>query len=91
MVIEACQKYQIDIILLNKTNTKWTSVYLDKIEKVLKLLGRETIIIGANSSSQSTLVMEYLPGGLLLIFRGSSVSLIQDKSIKKETQAIGWQ
>ena len=49
---------------------------LDKIEKVLNPLERETIIIGANSLSSSLLVTEYLPGSLLLIFRRNNVSLI---------------
>ena len=33
ILLEACCKYQIDVILLNKTNTKWTIINLDKIEK----------------------------------------------------------
>ena len=50
MLLEACCKYQIDIILLNETNTKWTTINLDKIEKRFKELGRETLIIGADST-----------------------------------------
>ena len=53
------------------------------MEKALKPLGRETIIIGADSSSSSLSAIEYLLGDLLSIFRGNSVSLLQDKNIIK--------
>ena len=76
MLLKVCQQYQIDIILLNETNTKWTSVSLNKMKKALKSLGRELIIIGANSATSSSLLTVYLPGGLLTIIRGKSISLL---------------
>ena len=50
MLLEACCKYQIDVILLNETNTKWTTINLDKIEKRFKELGCKTLIIGVDST-----------------------------------------
>ena len=59
---------QIDVILLNETNTKQNAVNLDKIEQKYKVLGREIIIIiDADSISQDTLTNNYLPGSLLTI------------------------
>ena len=76
ILLEAYQKYQIDIILLNETNTKQISVSLDKIEKVLKLLGGELIIIEADSLTSSSSAAKYLPGSLLLIIRIFAVQIL---------------
>ena len=50
MLLETYSKQQIDIILLNKTNAKWTTCNLDKIERKFKELGRETTVIRADSN-----------------------------------------
>ena len=84
MLLNAYNHYQIDIALLNETSTKQISVSLNKIEKVLKLLGRESKIIGANSATSSSLSIDYLLGGLLIIIREKSVALLQEESIIKE-------
>ena len=51
MLVEACKREQIDIILLNETKVKWTATNLDKIEKRLKSLGREITLFGTDSST----------------------------------------
>jgi len=51
MFIESIEKYQIDVVLLNETNVKWTLSNKDKMENVVIRLGRETTIYAADSSS----------------------------------------
>ena len=82
MLIDSYNKYQINIILLYKTNIKWMTNYLDKMEKKIKSLGREIMLIGADTKSWGTIKKEYLPGELLTIIRGKCKALVQEDSIK---------
>ena len=72
MLIESCKKYQIDILLLCETQVKWTAQNIDKMEHRLKQLGREIMIIGADSNQWDINRKEYLLGGLLSAFLGKS-------------------
>ena len=81
--IISIQKYQIDMMLLNEVNVKWTPVNIDRMEHRLKVLGRETKMITADSTVWLVTKDSYLPGGLLTILRGKFRSLIDEESIKK--------
>ena len=83
MLIESCKKYQIDILLLCETQVKWTAQNIDKMEHRLKQLGREIMIIGADSNQWDINRKEYLPGGLLSVFLGKSRALIKEQEIYK--------
>ena len=50
ILINEYEKYEIDILVLNKTNTKWNAPNRDKIRRKLQVLGREIIISIANSN-----------------------------------------
>ena len=51
ILINRCEKYNIDIILLNETNTKWIVLNRDTMKRKLKSLGREIQIETADSKS----------------------------------------
>ena len=46
---EAIYEYQVDVLLLNKTQLKWTPVNEDKMNQELKQLGREIKAIRADT------------------------------------------
>ena len=83
MLIESCKKYQIDVLLLCETQVKWTANNIDKMENRLKQLGREILIIGADSIQWNINKNEYLPGGLLSAFLGKSRALVKEQEIFK--------
>ena len=43
-------KYQIDIVILNETNTKWDSRNISKTEQEIREIDREASIILADSN-----------------------------------------
>ena len=49
--IELIEKHQIDVMLLYEMNFKWIPSNIDKMENMVKRLGRETTIYTADSSS----------------------------------------
>ena len=67
MLTDAIHRYQIDILMLNETNIKWTPRNVDKIENILKQTNREVKVIASDSSMWSLTDNNYLPGGLLTI------------------------
>ena len=67
MMLQGIQENQIDIILFNETNIKWTPSNLDKIEKELKNNNREVKVEGCDSKKWNLSTNNYLPGGLLTI------------------------
>ena len=46
---KSIHKHNIDIILLNETQLKWTLANRDKFNKEMKELGREMTVIGTDS------------------------------------------
>ena len=80
--IKSIEKYQIDMMLLNEVNMKWTPSNIDKIERKLRKLGREIKVIPADSTKWSVSKKNFLPGGLLTAMRGKFRSLIDESNIK---------
>ena len=81
--LESCEKYQIDAMLLNEVNVKWTSSNLDKMEQQIKRLGRESMISAADSTRWSNASNNYLPGGVLSVFKGKIRALVNENDIEK--------
>ena len=81
--LESCQKYQIDAMLLNEVNAKWTPTNLDKIEQQIKRLGRESMICAADSTRWTNAPNNYLPGGVLSAFKGKIRSLVNENEVVK--------
>jgi len=46
---KAIEKYQIDIVMMNETNTKWDTVNVSKMERNIKRISRGAQIIAADS------------------------------------------
>ena len=59
---EAMEQSQLDVILTNKVNTKWTSINISKIEQEMSKIDRAPTIITANSNKWETAPKDYLPG-----------------------------
>ena len=66
---KSIQKYQIDMMLINKVNMKWTPTNVDRIEQKLRVLGREIKVVPVDSSVWSVSKKNYLPGGVLTVIR----------------------
>ena len=54
MLIDKCEKFNIDIVLLNETNTKWMVPNRDKMKRKLKILGRQIQIETLDSKLWNT-------------------------------------
>ena len=81
--ITSIEKYQIDMICLNEVNVKWTPANIDKFERKVKVLGRETMVTTADSTVWSVSKDSYLPGGVANIMRGRYRALIDENSIQR--------
>ena len=81
--ITSIEKYQIDMICLNEVNAKWTPANIDKFERKVKVLGRETMVTTADSTVWSVSKDSYLPGGVANIMRGRYRALIDENSIQR--------
>jgi len=81
--IKSIQKYQIDIMLINEVNMKWTPANIDRMEQKLRVLGREIKVVPVDSSVWSVSKKNYLPGGVLTAIRGKFRSLIEEEHITK--------
>jgi len=83
MMLQGIQENQIDILLFNETNLKWTPRNLDKIEQDLKKNNREVKVEGCDSKKWNLSTNNYLPGGLLTIIQGKSRSLLDEEKTQK--------
>jgi len=50
MMKQAIEKLSIDVILLQETNTKWTSRNISKLESNVRLIDRESVLFTADSN-----------------------------------------
>ena len=50
IIKQSIVKYQIDIVMLNETNTKWDTRNISKIEQQIREIDREALIIIAESN-----------------------------------------
>ena len=75
-MIEFCKKNKVDLVILTKINSKWTTI-TDIIISKIKELGRETICYYADSKVYNTIKTDQLQGGMVNIVRGKISSLIQ--------------
>jgi len=79
---EAIEKFQLDIVMLNETNTKWDIVNIGKMERYAKKISRGAQIIVADSKQWNLNNRSYLPGGLLTIIFERCKPYIEKKTIK---------
>ena len=70
MMIESYERMLIDIMLLNKINTKQTPWNQDKIKQKLRKLGREIHVEIADSGKWDLTTKEWLPGRILSAVQG---------------------
>ena len=80
MFLTSIEEHQIDIMILNETNTKWNPANIDKMEQNLKRLGREIKTHTADSKSWKLTASNHLPGGVLTVFRCKSRSLLIEET-----------
>ena len=83
MLKEAIKKYQIDILMMNETNTKWNTINESRLERQMKSIDRENSIFVADSKEWTTTDRDYLPGGIMSIFFSKCSSLINRKKVVK--------
>ena len=78
---QSIKKHKIDIILLNETQLKWTPANHDKFNREMKELGRETIVMGADTQRWEVTPNQYLPGGIVTAIRGREKSIMIEESV----------
>ena len=76
-------KYQIDVLLLQESRTKWNTENFSKTERRMRAMDRESKIIPEQSNKLETTQSNYLLGGLLSIFFSKCSSLLDMKDITK--------
>ena len=69
-----CNQYQIEIVLLCKTNMKWIIYSKERMKQKLKELGKIELI-HTDSKEYEKAKKNYLPGGIMNLIRGSIISL----------------
>ena len=72
MLTEATKRHQIDAVLLNEKNTKWSTTSVRRMEKTLKKITREAKMAIADSEEQNVATKDHLPGGLMSTFLESA-------------------
>ena len=72
MLTEAIKRHQIDAVLLNEKNTKWSTTNAGRIEKTLKKITREAKMTTADSEEWNLTPKDHLPGGLMSAFLESA-------------------
>jgi hypothetical protein len=82
MMKEAIEKYQLDVILMNETNTKWNAVNVSRIEKKMRSIDRENCTFTADSQEWKMTNSDYLPGGVMSVFFSKCSPLIDRKKVK---------
>lgn len=83
MLKEAIKKYQIDILMMNETNTKWNTINESRLERQMKSIDRENSIFVADSKEWTTTDRDYLPGGIMSVFFSKCSPLINRKKVVK--------
>ena len=74
-------KNKVNLALLMKTNTKWSTEVMDKIDRKLYELGRNTQAIYADSKSYNTTNCNWLQGGIMNVIIGRVKSILDKESI----------
>ena len=64
-LITECQKREIDMALLNKMNTKWTSVIKSSMKYKLSSLDKNVEVLFADSDEHKMTKNNWLQGGLM--------------------------
>ena len=64
---EAVEKFDIDILLLNEVNTKWNTINISRIERIIKQINRVAVVIENDSGQHHITNGDYLPGGIMNI------------------------
>ena len=89
MMIANCKEMQIDILLLNETNMKWTQMNQDWIIRRLKALSREINVKTADSGRWELTKKEWLPEGVLTAVKGKISFLVEDEATHRGNMVIG--
>jgi len=83
MMQQAIQHLSIDVVLLQETNTKWTSSNISKFERNMRAIDRESVIFTADSKEWDVTPTDYLPGGICSVFLSKCSPLIDSKRVVK--------
>ena len=77
MLSQVIKKLSIDIIMMQETNTKWTTRNISKIKYNVKTIDRESVIVTADSNEWEVSKSDYLSGGVCSIFFRKCSSFIE--------------
>ena len=83
MLKQSIRRMNIDIILMNETNMKWTSTYISKIEKEMKEIDRVPIVLTSDSKEQETTSSDYLPGRVMNVILSKCSPIFQQNNVTK--------
>ena len=83
MLKESIDKCQIDILMMNETNTRWNSINVSRMESKMKSIDRENCVVVADSKEWDATPNDYLPGRLCSVFFSESIPLVDSKKVAK--------
>ena len=83
MLKQSIRKMNINIILMNETNTKWTSTNISKIEKEMKEIDRAPIVLTSDGKEWETTSSDYLPGGVMNVILSKCSLIFQQNNVTK--------
>ena len=83
MMQQAINRLAIDIVLLQESNTKWTSKNISQVERNMKAIDRESVVLTSDSKEWDVTPSDYLPGGLCSIFFSKTSPLVDAKKVVK--------
>jgi len=78
--IEFMIQNKVNIALLTETNTKWSTDVIDKIDRKLQELGRNTEAIYIDSKLYNTTTSDWLQGGIMNVITGGIKSFWDKES-----------
>ena len=80
---EAVEQYDIDVLLLNEVNTKWNTVNISRMERIIKQINRAAVLIENDSGQHHVTNNDYLPGGIMNIIFQKCAPIYQKKKTVK--------
>ena len=83
MMQQSIKELSLDVVLLQETNTKWTSSNISRLEQNISAIDRESVIFTADSKEWELSPTDYLPGGICSFFLSKCSPLINPKRVVK--------
>jgi len=89
MMKQAIVDYELDVLLLNETNRRWSSSQLNQVKRLFKSISKNVQLHKSDSGENARASSGYLPGGTLTMLTGKSAGMTVE-SKHKSSQIGQW-